>query len=185
MSRMMGISAVVALAALSFTTAVWAADSPLKRASVGEWTEYLTRTETMGQTREIRMKKTVVAKDAVSVTLRTATSMMGKEVPPQDVRVMLDQPYEPYKTGHSDATVTQLGEGSETITVGGNVYICHWVKVKTIETKPQAVESTTTVWASKDVPVSGMVKMESEASATRGGKTVTSKTTMELTGAGK
>ena len=150
----------VALAALLLTIMAWAADNPLKKAKVGEWIEFATHAEVMGQTRETTMKQTVVAKDAVSVTMRTVTTMMGREMPPQDVKIMLDKPYEPYKSSASDAVVTQLGEGSETIIVRGKSYNCHWVKVKTVETKPQAVESVTKVWGCKDVPVSGMVKME-------------------------
>ena len=41
------------------------------------------------------------------------------------------------------------------------------MQVKTVETKPQAIERLTRVWGYKDVPVSGIVKMESNATMTR------------------
>jgi hypothetical protein len=164
----------------------WAIDNPLKDAKVGEWLQFASHTEVMGQKRDTKMKLTVVAKDAVSVTLRTVMDMgMGKETPPQDVKFMLDKPYEPVKTGSSDAVVTQLGEGYETLVVGGKSYACHWIKVKTVETKPLALESISTVWGCKDVPVNHMVKMESEATTTRGGKVLTTKTITELIDASK
>ena len=182
MKRTMRTYAAVILGFLFITMMGWAMDNPLKDAKVGEWLQFASHTEVMGQKRETKMKLTVVAKDAVSVTLRTVIDMgiMGREMPPQDVKIMLDKPYEPLKSGSSDAVTTQLGEGYETIIVGGKSYACHWIKVKTVETKPLAMESISTVWGCKDVPVNHMVKMESEATTTRGGKVLTTKTTMEL-----
>jgi hypothetical protein len=98
---------------------------------------------------------------------------------------MLNQPYEPYKAGLSDATVTPLGEGNETITVGGKPYSCHWVKVKIVTTKPTAMTGTTTVWSCKDVPVSGMVKMTTDSAIKMNGKDMNTKMTMELVAASK
>ncbi len=185
MKRTMRTYAAMILGFLFIIMMGWAMDNPLKDAKVGEWLQFATHAEVMGQTRETKMKLTVVAKDAVSVTLRMVMAIMGKEMPPQDMKYMLDKPYEPFKTGSSDAVVTQLGEGYETIIVGGKSYECHWIKVKTAETKPQARETTSTVWGCKDVPVNHMVKMESEATTTRGGKIMTAKTTMELMDAGR
>ena len=182
MKRTMRMPATVILGSLFVTMMGWAIDNPLKDAKVGEWLQFASHAEVMGQKRDTKMKLTVVAKDAVSVTLRTVIDMglVGGEMPPQDVKYMLDKPYEPIKTRSSDAVVTQLGEGYETLIVGGKSYECHWIKVKTVETKPLALESISTVWGCKDVPVNHMVKMESEATTTRGGKVLTTKTTMEL-----
>jgi L-fucose mutarotase/ribose pyranase (RbsD/FucU family) len=126
-----------------------------------------------------------VARDDVSVTLRMAVTMMGRQMPPKDTKIMLDKPYQPYMQGDSDAKVTTLGEGDETVTVDGKSYKCHWVKVKVVATKPVAVESTTKAWSSKDVPLSGMVKMEIESVMTVEGNTMNTKTTMRLTGSGR
>ena len=180
MKRTMRTYTAVILGFLFITMMGWAMDNPLKDAKVGEWLQFASHTEVMGQKRDTKMKLTVVAKDAVSVTLRTVIDMGGGEMPPQDVKFILDKPYEPIKSGSSDAVTTQLGEGYETIIVGGKSYACHWIKVKTVETKPLALESISTVWGCKYVPVNHMVKMESEATTTRGGKVLTTKTITEL-----
>jgi len=185
MNRMRMTCAVLVLGALLLPLRAWAVDNPLKSAKVGEWVAYVTTSATMGSTMEMKMKQTVVAKDDISVTLRTLTTMMGKEMPPQDTKIMLNKPYEPYTQGFSDAVVTKLGEGSETITAGGKSYSCRWTKVKVVATKPAPVESTTKAWSSKDVPVTGLVKMESETVMTVGGNTMNTTMTMQLTGSGK
>jgi hypothetical protein len=185
MSRTRKNWTVVILGTLLLPLLIWAVDNPLKNAKVGEHIEFSMITETMGTKMEMKMKQTVIAKDEVSVTLRTVSTAMGKEMPPQDSKIMLNQPYEPYKTGFTDAVVTPLGDGNETITVGGKSYACHWVKVKIVATKPMAVNSTTTVWSCKDVPVSGMVRMVTDSTMKMGEKDMTTKMTMELVSAGK
>lgn len=185
MNRMLKTCAVVVLAVLMLPLLTRAEDNPLKNAKVGEWIEFVTITTSMGSKMEMKMKQTVVARDDVSVTLRTVISMLGREQPSQDVKITLDQPYQPYAQGFSDAVVTPLGEGNETISVGGKSYNCRWTKVKVVATKPAAVESTTKVWSSKDVPVTGLVKMESESVMSVGGNTMNTTMTMQLTGSGK
>lgn len=193
MKRMMKAYAAVALATMVSTLMVWAADNPFKNAKVGEWAEFFMTTEVMGQKMESTLKQSIIARDAVSVTLRTVNTMMGKELPPVDKKIMLNEPYEPYKSlthglsgaGYSDAVVTPLGEGSETLTAGGKPYNCRWSKVKMVAVQPQAMESTVKVWMCKDVPVSGMVRMEMDSTVTKGGKTMATKVTFELVGAGK
>jgi len=186
MERMKKICAMLMLGALVLLPILmWAADNPLKNAKVGEYVEYKTTTDAAGNKTETKMKQTVIAKDDVSVTLRTVMTMNGKEMPPQDTKIMLNQPYEPYKAGYTDAVVTPMGEGNETIMIGGKSYACHWVKVKVVATKPVAVTMTSTVWSCKDVPVHGMVKMTMDMTMKMGAKDMTSKTTSELLGAGK
>lgn len=160
-------------------------DNPLKNAQVGEYVDFKMITESMGTKTEMQMKQSVVAKDEVSVTLRTETTAMGQKMPPQDAKIMLNQPYEPYKAGYTDAVVTPLGEGDETITAGGKSYDCHWAKVKVVATNPTAVESVTTVWSCKDIPVNGMAKMTSDSTMKMGAQTMNTKMTMELVSAGK
>ena len=185
MNRMLKSCAVVALVALLLPHPARAVDNPLKSARVGEWVEFVTTSSSKGASMEMKMKQTVVAKDDTSVTLRTVTTMMGKEQPPQDLKIMLDKPYRPYAQGLPDAMVTNLGDGNETITVGGKSYSCHWAKVRIVATKPAAIESTTKVWSSKDVPVNGLVKMETESVMTVGGNTMNTTMTMQITGSGK
>jgi len=185
MSRMLKTCVAVALGSLVLPLLAWAADNPYKSAKVGEWAETLAVSESMGRKTEIKSKQTVIAKDDVSVTLRMTMTMMGREIPPQETKIMLNKPYDPYAQGYTDAKVTTLGEGDETITVDGKSYTCHWAKVKVVATQPAAVESTVKVWSSKDVPLAGMVKMESDTVMTMKGTTMNSKMTLKLTGSGR
>lgn len=159
-------------------------DNPLKNAKVGQYIKFKMTTEAMGTKTQMEMKQTVIAKDDISVTLRTETTAMGMKMPPQDSKIMLNQPYEPYKQGITDAVVTPLGEGNEQISVGGKTYNCHWAKVKVTASKPTAVDSITTVWSSPDVPVNGMVKMVTDATTKMGQNAMATKMTMELVEAG-
>lgn len=185
MNRMLKICAVVAMGTLVLPLKSLATDNPYRSAKVGEWVENLMITETMGRKVEMKMKQTIVDKDDVSVTMRTTGTMMGREIPPQDTKILLNQTYDPYTQGYTDAKVTRLGEGDETVSVGGKSYKCHWEKVKVVATRPAAVESTFKLWSSKDVPLSGMVKMESDSVMTMGTQTMNTKMTMVLTGSGK
>ena len=159
-------------------------ENPLKNAKVDDWIEFVMNTEAMGQKMEMQIKQTVVAKDETSVTLRTETTMMGQKMPGKDVKVALDKPYDPYAQMQdlTDAKVTPLGEGSETITVAGKSYACHWTKVKVVASKPQAMEVNAKTWTCKDVPVSGLVRMESETAMTVQGQAMNTKMSMELKG---
>jgi hypothetical protein len=157
-----------------------ASDNPLKKAKVGDYIKFRMITETMGTKTQMEMKHTVIAKDETSVTLRTETTAMGMKMPPQDSKIMLNQPYEPYKQGFTDAVVTPLGEGSETINVNGKSYNCRWGKVKVVSSKPNPVEAVTTVWSSPDVPVNGVVKMVTTSTMNFNGNSMSTKMTMEL-----
>jgi hypothetical protein len=187
MKLMMRIATMVVLAALCLPVLSLAAraaeENPLKNANVGDWIEFVMSTEAMGQKMEMQMKQSVTAKDATFVTLRMETTMLGQQMPGQDVKIPLDTPYEPYTQGLADAKVTVLGEGNETLSVGGKSYACHWTKVKVVATKPQAAENTAKVWTCKDVPVNGLVRMESEGTTTMEGQAMTTKMSMELKGA--
>jgi hypothetical protein len=169
-----------------------AAANPFKNANVGDWMEYAMTAEMTGSAgggmkmpkMESTVKQTVTAKDDTSITLRIETSMMGTPMS-REQKIPLDKPFEPYLMGLKDATATPLGEGDETINVGRKPYACHWVKVKVVATKPVPSESTTKAWTCKDVPMSGLVKMESDSTINMEGQTMVNKMTMELTGSGK
>ena len=188
MTRTHRIAVTVALGALLLPVLSWMAlgpgDNPLRNARVGDWVEFVMHTGAMGHQMDMTMKETVVAKDAASVTLRMVSSMMGHAMPPHDVKIPLDKPYEPYAAGLTDAKVTKLGEGNETLIVGGKSYPCHWVKVKVSATSPQPMEGTTKVWTCSSVPVTGVVKMETESTMTVNGKSMPTQMSMELTGSG-
>lgn len=162
-----------------------AVDNPLKNAKIGQFVEYKMVTETMGMKTEMKMKQTVIGKDNVSVTLRNETEAMGQKMPPQEIKIMLDQPYEPYKTGLKDAKVTILNQGDETVIVNGKKYDCHFVKVKVVASSPNQITAVSTVWSSNEVPVTGIVKMVSESTMNMSGQSMVSKTTMEILSSSK
>lgn len=184
MKRCLWIGALL----LCLAMAAFAADNPYKSAKVGDWVEYTTTTETMGTKMQMVSKQTVIAKDDTSVTIRTEMTAMGQKMPPHEMKILFNQPYEPYKMGarpDSDAKATPLGEGNETITVGGKAYACHWIKMKVTATKPAATNGTMKVWNAADVPAGGMVKMEMDNEIAVGDKTMKTTMVMELTGAGR
>ena len=182
MKLSMRIATAVVLGVLGLPVLRAAEANPLKNAKVGDWIEFAMSTEAMGRKMEMEMKQSVVAKDETSVTLRTESSMMGQKMPGKDVKIPLDKPYEPYTQMQNltDAKVTPLGDGDESITVAGKSYACRWTKVKVVATKPQAMEMTAKTWVCKDVPVSGLVRMESEMNMTVNGQAMATKTSMEL-----
>lgn len=158
-------------------------DNPLKNAKVGEWIEYK-MTNSMMAGMSTKMKQTVVAKDATSVTLRIDTEMMGQKQS-TTTKIPLDQPYEPHKIGQPEGvSITLLGTGTETITVGGKSYACTWSKAKVVMAK-EKTEMVSKVWVSKDAPLTGVVKSESDMSTSQQGQNFSMKMFMELTGSGK
>jgi hypothetical protein len=173
---------------LCLTVAASAADNPYKNAKVGDWVEYTMTTSAMGHDMQMVTKQTVIAKDEAFVTLRTETTAMGQKMPPQEVKIPLNQPYDPSRMmarAETDAKATIIGEGSETITVGGKAYACHWIKMKVTATKPAKTDGTVKAWTTLDVPAGGMVKMEMENQMAMGEKTMTTTMVMELTGFGR
>lgn len=177
---------LVALVML-LSVAAMAADNPYKTAKVGEWIAYAMTTQVMGQSMQMKTKQTVIARDEVSVTVKTESWMGSQKMPASEQKILFSKPYVPYNADEkmTDAVVTPMGTGSETITVDGKPYACQWSKVHIVATKPMPMDSTTKVWTSKSVPMSGVVKMETDTAMKMGDKSVASKMTMELSGFGK
>ena len=162
---------LVALAML-LSVAAMAADNPYKTAKVGEWIEFAMTTQVMGQNMQMKTKQTVTARDATSVTVKTESWMGGQKLPSSEQKILLEKAFEPYIRDDkvTDAVVTPMGTGSETLTVGGKPYACKWAKVHIVATKPIPMDGITKVWSSKDVPMSGVVKMETDTTVQVGDK---------------
>jgi len=118
----------------------------------------------MDQKQTSKLKQTVKAKDEKEVTLEVENHVMGRKMV-SETKISLVQPYNPAQTGLKDAKVEKLGEGKETITVGGKQYDCKWIKVKmTRQQGPTSISGTSKVWICADVPLGGMVKSEGDMS---------------------
>jgi hypothetical protein len=153
---------------------------------VGDWVSYKM---SAGPIANLTMKMTVTAKDDKEATLRVDTKFGDKDLPGKEQKIPLDQLTDPTKgfagpsgppTGRVQPKVEskKVEEADDTITVDGKKYECKRIKLKnTIDFAGKTIESVSTVWVSRDVPLSGMVKMESEVMGV--------KTVMELSGSGR
>jgi hypothetical protein len=163
-------------------------DNPFKNAKVGDWVEY----KMTGQNIEGKTKMTITAKDdkEVSYEVTGSFSFMGKEMtaPVQTLKVDLTKPYDQIAAANvdnlkktADFKIEKDGEGKEKLKVGDKEYDTNWIKYKSSTTTNNfTVTSDYKMWYSKDVPVSGLVRMDTSVTA---GVTITTK--LELTGYGR
>ncbi|HEV3440765.1 MAG TPA: hypothetical protein VG122_25655 [Gemmata sp.] len=158
------VAAVALLGCL--VSAAHAADeeNPFKKSKVGDWVEYkMTGTGFEGKT-----KMTIVTKDDKEVTYEIAAtiSFMGKEMtaPVQKQTVDLTKPYDAIAAGNVAAKgvkIENVDDGKEKLKIGEKEYDTKWTKTKTTATVgDMTIVGEYKMWFSKDVPVSGLVKME-------------------------
>jgi hypothetical protein len=158
-------------------------ENPLKKAKVGDWVSYSMTNDMRGMKTSSAIKQTVKAKDEKELTLLIEMDTAGQKYS-QEAKIPLDKPYDPTAgvAKMPQAKMETLGEGDETITVGGKQYACHWVQIRA--TMESGTVSTSKVWNCPDVPLGGTVKMERAMDITTGGTTMKTTSTMELTGSG-
>jgi hypothetical protein len=157
-----------------------AAENPYRAAKVGDWASYTMSTGATTMT----MKQTVTAKTADEVTLRTEQKFGDMAMPASEQKIKLKETFDPAQPSQNDqvkSEVIKLGAGKETLTIAGKKYECEWSRTKVVSTTKTQPPITTTMvmktWTSKDVPLGGLVKSETEVN----GMT----TVMELTGSGR
>jgi len=156
-------------------------ENPFKNAKVGDWAEYNMVMMVGPLELKGKSKMVVTAKDDKEVTLKTTSTINGMETPAQEAKIDLTKPYDPTQTtgipGAKDLKVEKKGEGEEKVKVGDKEYKTQWTKMKvTGKAQKQDIDADMKYWTSKDVPLSGMVKMESTSKI--GGMEI--KMTMEL-----
>jgi hypothetical protein len=125
-----------------------------------------------GPNMEGRTKMTITAKDDKQVTYEITSKMsfMGKEIvgDVQKQTIDLTKSYDPVVAANLKAKGTKIvteGEGKEKLRVGDKHYETKWTKMKATTTFNNVkVESSYKMWFSKDVPLSGLVKMETTTS---------------------
>ncbi len=161
---MRSILAAALLSCLVPTALLAGDDNPFTKAKVGDWVEY----RMTGPNMEGKTKMTIVAKDDKELTYEVAAtfSVMGKEMaaPIQKLTVDLTKPYDPIVAANLKKTGTKIekeGEGAEKIKIGVKEFDTKWTKMKSTSTvNDVTVVSDYKMWFSKDVPVSGLVRME-------------------------
>jgi hypothetical protein len=143
-------------------------ENPFKKTKVGDWVEYKMTSPTI----EGKTKMTVVAKDDKELTYEVSStlSFMGKETqaPVQKIKVDLTKNYDPDVIANlksKDTKIEKVGEGKEKVKVGDKEFDTKWTKLKTSTTVNRiTINGEYKMWYSKDVPMSGMVKMETTTS---------------------
>lgn len=174
-------SALSAILLIGLASVAYGADdNPFRKAKVGDWAEYkMTGPNVAGTT-----KMTIVAKDDKEVTYEVTAkfSAFGRETtaPVQKIKVDLTKSYDPVMAANlkqNNVKIEKVGEGSEKIQAAGKEFDAKWTKLKATTTVNNVpIVSEFKMWFSKDVPVSGLIKMESTTAAFT--------TTVELVGSG-
>lgn len=141
-------------------------ENPYRKAKVGDWVDYkMTGPNMQGST-----KMTVVAKDDKELTYQVAGKFAfnGSEMvaPIQKLKIDLVKSYDPVIADNmkqNDVKFEKLGEGTEKIKIGDKEYDTKWTKMRTTSTvNGVTVVGEYKMWFCKDVPLSGMVRMETE-----------------------
>lgn len=146
-----------------------AGENPFRDAKVGDWVEYRTDIKLpTGQQMATSMKQTVTAKSPKEVTLKIEMKAGGRAMPGQTVKLPLDKPFDPGSMmgppGMKPPTDAKFEEqGEETLTIAKKKLNCKCMKVKNkAEVGGQKIETEARIWICPDVPLGGLVRMESE-----------------------
>jgi len=156
---------IVTILLVCIVPAVRGADeeNPFKNAKVGDWVEY----KIIGSAVEGKTKMTILAKDdkAATYEVTTSISFMGKEStgPAQTKKIDLTKSYDAISAANLNKDAVKIekqGNGMEKLKIGDKEYDTTWTKLKATSTGKIVMEMDYKMWFSKDVPLSGMVKME-------------------------
>jgi hypothetical protein len=129
-------------------------DHPLKNAKVGDFAVYKVTLIADGRKIEAIVKKQVMAKSDMEVTLKLISTEMGKPREPEMQKIDITKPYNPLTVMGRAHTFEKTGDGKEKLKIGDKSYDCNWVSGKQIN------DTNVKVWYSKSVPVLGIVKVD-------------------------
>jgi hypothetical protein len=150
-------------------------DNLYRSAKVGDWVEYM-----YPGPAKVVSRQTVVARTAEKLTLKTET-VLGSKTDATETVIDLKGPYPPKDPKPAYTTEREtLETGKEKRTIQGRSLDCEVVKHRTTLTPTGKGKQSVVVskyWTSGDVPLGGLVRMETEVEGT---KMVT-----ELTGWGR
>jgi len=187
-----GYAAALAIAALFAVGAAAAEtqDNPFRNAKVGDWIRHRMKTGAQGQTQEMTITMTLKAKTEQEATVAVAVELAGMKMPAQEQKIPLDEPYDIAKaqaTAAAAGVKTEIvGQGEEKVSLGGKTYACRWIETDlsgAAEAVPMKAKSK--IWICKDLPLSGLVKLETTMENGEDGQAMTSVTTMELVDSGR
>lgn len=157
--RHRSLFACLALCAATAQAADEKPNNPYKSAKVGDWFAFtVSLTSTTGRETVSTHTYTVTKKTPGMVNLKYVEKNVEREMPPGNVEIELNIPYEWGKMGGSQYRKT--GEADEKISAGGKTYACHRTDYKVSSDNPGAEETTLKVWECKDVPMDHVVKWE-------------------------
>ena len=145
-------------------------DNPFHKAKVGDWAEY----RMTGPNVEGKTKMTIVTasdKEVVYQVEATFTAFgQTQTAPVQKITVDLSQPYDAISGANMKqmgVTMEKVAEGTEKLKIGDKELDTKWTKSKyTTTAGGVTVVSEYKMWVCKDVPVSGLVRMDSTVGTT-------------------
>jgi len=150
------------LLAVALTTYVIAAPpaKPAKAASVGDWVEMKTITEIDGKTMEQTIRQEVTKVEKTLLFVKNRVTSHGKTFIENVMKLSTADSPSPGKAEKRNVTIVEkIGEGYETLTLGGKAYKCHWIKKRMTTTiQGRKITVVSTAWNCPDVPVTNLVK---------------------------
>ncbi|MCX7934127.1 MAG: hypothetical protein N3A66_02585, partial [Planctomycetota bacterium] len=160
-------------------------ENPYRAAKVGDYVVFRLNNEVEGEKSEGVLRMEVIAKDEKEAVVKTEITLGGEEQPPQEQRIVLQEAYDPWQPLQPGAQIERIAAGEESIKVAGKEYRCQWQEVRIVVPIPGGQTITTSKsWFAKDVPLSGLVKMESRFESKIGEEKVLSISSLEMTEAG-
>ena len=139
-------------------------DHPLKTAKLGEWVEY--KLTAQGLPQALTIRHTVSDKTDTALTVRIDISMGSAKQPTKVKTFSLTEPYDPLRmlqdeVGPFRGEIKMGNTGAETLKLNNKQYTTKWSEaVMTGEVMGKTVITKLKVWQSKEVPLSGMVRMD-------------------------
>ena len=139
-------------------------EMPLKNAKLGEWVEY--KLTAQGVPQPIAIRQTVTDRTETDLTVKIETSMGGVKQPTKTKVLPLSKPYDPLKMLQDEAGPfrgeVKMGKtGSEVLKLNGREFKTTWSEAEMSgEVLGKKIVTKLKVWQTKDVALSGMVKMD-------------------------
>jgi hypothetical protein len=163
-------------------------DNPYKNAKVGDYASYKISVKFAGSAFTGTTLQTVSAKSDKEATIKVTGSMevngMKMDIPEQEQKIKLDEPYDPSKISGLPPgfkfNIEKGKEGKEKVKAANKEYDCTWTSYKlSANANGQDIKGDVKVWMSKDLPLA-VVKLESTLDAAK----MKIEMTMELTESG-